>query len=71
MRIERIEIRHTKMELVSSFETSMGVERHEEHIIVRVDGEGLTGWGECAVADGAALFVRDRRAPPGTSCATS
>jgi O-succinylbenzoate synthase len=51
MRVERIEIRHTQMELVSSFETSMGVEGHEEHIIVRVDGEGLTGWGECAVAE--------------------
>ena len=50
MRIERIEIRHTEMELVSAFETSMGVETHEEHIIVRVDGEGVTGWGECAVA---------------------
>jgi o-succinylbenzoate synthase len=52
MRIEQIEIRHTKMQLVSVFETSMGVERHEEHIIVRVDGEGLTGWGESAVAPG-------------------
>ncbi len=51
MRIERIEIRYTKMELVSPFETSMGVEAHEHHIQVRVDGEGLTGWGECAVSD--------------------
>jgi o-succinylbenzoate synthase len=50
MRIERIEIRHTKMELVSAFETSMGVETHEEHIMVRVDGDGVTGWGECVVA---------------------
>jgi len=52
MRVEKIEIRHIKMELVAAFETSMGVERHEEHILVRVDGEGLTGWGECAVAPG-------------------
>ena len=50
MRIDRIEIRHTKMALVSPFETSMGVETHEEHIIVRIDGEGVTGWGECAVS---------------------
>ena len=49
MRITRIELRHTKMELVSPFETSLGVERFEEHIIVRVDGDGLTGWGECVV----------------------
>jgi O-succinylbenzoate synthase len=49
MRIDRIELRHTKMELVSPFETSLGVELYEEHIIVRVDGDGVTGWGECVV----------------------
>jgi o-succinylbenzoate synthase len=49
MRIERIELRHTKMELVSPFETSLGVENFEEHIIVRVDGDGVSGWGECVV----------------------
>lgn len=49
MRIDRIELRHTKMELVSPFETSLGVELYEEHIIIRVDGEGVTGWGECVV----------------------
>jgi O-succinylbenzoate synthase len=37
------------MELVSPFETSLGVEIYEEHIIVRVDGDGVTGWGECVV----------------------
>lgn len=47
MKIEKIELRHIKMELVSPFTTSMGTEYDEEHIIVRVDGEGLTGWGEC------------------------
>jgi len=46
MNIERVELRHIRMELVSPFETSMGVETAEEHIIVRIDGEGLTGWGE-------------------------
>lgn len=50
MRIDRIEIRHTRMELVAPFETSMGVETHEEHIMVRIDGEGISGWGECAVS---------------------
>lgn len=51
MRVERVEIHYTKMELAFPFETSMGVETHEHHIQVRVDGEGLTGWGECAVSD--------------------
>ncbi len=49
MRIEKVELRQTKMELVSPFETSLGVELFEEHIIVRVDGDGVTGWGEVVV----------------------
>jgi O-succinylbenzoate synthase len=49
MKIDRIELRQTKMELVSPFETSLGVENYEEHIIVRVDSEGISGWGEVVV----------------------
>lgn len=49
MHIEKVELRQTKMELVSPFETSLGVELFEEHIIVRIDGDGVTGWGECVV----------------------
>ena len=55
MRIEHIELRHIKMELVAPFVTSMGVETDEEHIIVRVDGEGVTGWGE-SVAEGTPFY---------------
>lgn len=55
MRIERIELRHVKLVLVAPFVTSMGVETDEEHIIVRVDGEGLTGWGE-SVAEGTPFY---------------
>lgn len=47
MRIERIELRQIKMILVAPFETSFGIETEEEHIIVRVDADGITGWGEC------------------------
>ena len=36
MKIEKIELRHIKMELVSPFTTSMGTEYDEEHIIVRL-----------------------------------
>ncbi len=50
MRIEHIELRQITMRLVAPFETSFGVELDEEHIIVRVDGEGLTGWGECVAS---------------------
>ncbi len=55
MRIERIELRHIKMDLVSPFVTSMGTEYDEEHIIVRVDAEGVTGWGE-SVAEGTPYY---------------
>jgi O-succinylbenzoate synthase len=55
MRIESIELRHIRMVLVSPFVTSMGTEYDEEHIIVRVDGEGLTGWGE-SVAEGTPFY---------------
>ena len=51
MLIEKIELRHIKMELVSPFETSMGVELDEEHIIVKVNGEGISGWGECVAEE--------------------
>ena len=47
MLIEKIEIRHIKMELITPFETSMGVELDEEHIIVSVFSDGITGYGEC------------------------
>ncbi len=50
MRIERVELRQLRMHLVAPFETSFGVEVDEEHIIVRVDAEGLTGWGECVAS---------------------
>jgi o-succinylbenzoate synthase len=52
MKIERIEIRELKMTLVAPFETSFGVETTEDHVIVRVDGEGITGWGESPVNSG-------------------
>ncbi len=43
------------MELVNPFTTSMGTEYDEEHIMVRIDGEGLTGWGE-SVAEGTPFY---------------
>lgn len=52
MSIERIELRLIQMPLIAPFETSFGVETVEEHIIVRVDGEGITGWGECVASEG-------------------
>ena len=37
------------MPLVAPFETSFGVTTQRECVLVSVQSEGLTGWGECAV----------------------
>lgn len=55
MNINCIELRHIKMDLVSPFVTSMGTEYNEEHIIVRIDGDGVIGWGE-SVAEGTPFY---------------
>lgn len=52
MSIDRIELRLVEMPLLAPFETSFGIETVEEHIIVRVDGDGITGWGECVASEG-------------------
>lgn len=49
MRIERIGLYHVKLKLVAPFVTSHGVEFYVEHIIIRLDSEGVSGWGECVV----------------------
>lgn len=46
MRIERIELRELHMPLVSFFETSFGRTVERRIVLVRVDADGLTGWGE-------------------------
>jgi len=47
MNIDRITLQHIRLPLVQPFVTSMGREDAVEHIIIRVDAEGLSGWGEC------------------------
>src|SRR5574337_1262411 len=46
IRIEQVELRHISMPLVTPFETSFGVEREREGLIVTLRGGGLSGWGE-------------------------
>jgi O-succinylbenzoate synthase len=47
MKIDFVELRHIRMQLVAPFETSFGVELDRDCIILMLRGEGLTGWGEC------------------------
>jgi O-succinylbenzoate synthase len=52
MQIERIEVRHVVLPLIHPFETSFGREEERETMIVAVQGQGLTGWGEAATSVG-------------------
>ena len=47
MRIDRLELRLLKLPLVHFFETSFGRIDEKHFILVRVDGDGTTGYGEC------------------------
>lgn len=49
MSIDHITLYHVAMPLVAPFETSFGVETDRHCVIVRVEADGLTGWGECPV----------------------
>jgi len=50
VRIERLELRLLKLPLVHFFETSFGRAYHKQFILVRAEGDGVAGYGEC-VAD--------------------
>lgn len=52
MKIERIELRRIALPYVSRFETSGWYHDGSDAIIVRVDADGVTGWGESPVSDG-------------------
>jgi len=47
LRVERAELWHVRMRLVSPFETSFGVEHDREAVILRLRADGIEGWGEC------------------------
>jgi O-succinylbenzoate synthase len=50
LRIDRIELRLLRLPLVHFFETSFGRTTDRRFILVRLDGDGFIGYGEC-VAD--------------------
>ena len=51
MKIDRIELRELQMPLVHFFETSFGRTTTRRIVLVRVDAEGLTGWGEVTAGE--------------------
>ncbi|MGE3820818.1 MAG: o-succinylbenzoate synthase [Isosphaeraceae bacterium] len=48
MWIERIDLSLNRLPLVRTFRTSSSTKSHLDHILVRVESEGIAGWGECA-----------------------
>ena len=51
MKINRVELREIQMPLVHPFETSFGKTTLRRIVLVRVDAEGLTGWGEVTAGE--------------------
>jgi O-succinylbenzoate synthase len=49
MKLDSLTLHHISMPLVAPFETSFGVTNRRECVLVSIQSEGLTGWGECAV----------------------
>jgi len=51
MRIDSIVLRELHMPLVRPFETSFGITRDRRILLVEIQSEGLTGWGECTAGE--------------------
>ena len=47
MKIESITLHHISMPLVAPFETSFGRETDRQCVLITLQAEGLTGYGEC------------------------
>jgi O-succinylbenzoate synthase len=47
MKIDSIRLHHLSMPLVAPFETSFGRETDRQCVLVEINSEGLTGYGEC------------------------
>ena len=51
MKIERVTLRQIRMPLIHFFETSFSRTHERRIIIVEVQGEGLSGWGEITAGE--------------------
>jgi o-succinylbenzoate synthase len=50
MKIDSITLNHLRMPLVAPFETSFGRELDRECVLITLQAEGLTGYGECVAS---------------------
>jgi O-succinylbenzoate synthase len=51
MKIDAIYLRELRMPLVKTFVTSFGPTAERRILLVEIQGEGLTGWGECVAGE--------------------
>ncbi len=51
MKIDSIVLREIRMPLVRPFETSFGRTTDRRILLVEVQSEGVTGWGECTAGE--------------------
>src|SRR3984893_4108970 len=52
MRIDAVELRVLKMRLLTPFRTSFGVQQDRYPLLVRLEIEGRSQWGECVAGEG-------------------
>jgi O-succinylbenzoate synthase len=52
MKLQRVTLREVRMKLVRPFETSFGRTETRRILLVEVDAEGVSGWGECVAGEG-------------------
>ena len=51
MKLERVTLRQIRMPLVDFFETSFSRTSRRDIILVEVEGEGISGWGEVTAGE--------------------
>jgi O-succinylbenzoate synthase len=51
MKIERAELREIRMKLRQPFEISSGVTEHRRILLLKLQGDGAVGWGECVAGE--------------------
>ena len=51
MKIESCDLFETRFPMKAAFKTSFGAETNRRILIVKLQGDGITAWGECTAAD--------------------
>jgi o-succinylbenzoate synthase len=51
VKLNSVELRRIKLDLVAPFETSFGVQTEKDVLLVKVSMDGVEGWGECVAGE--------------------